>query len=99
MRVGRITRRRRAAGWMRRRAGAGLAAAGLAGLEVNHPDHDQAQRDHLTALAASLDLAVTGGSDDHGELTGYRIGCDTTGAGELARLVAAATGAAPVTGS
>lgn len=78
---------------------AGLAAAGLAGLEVSHPDQDQAQRDHLTALAASLDLAVTGGSDDHGELTGYRIGCETTRAGDLARLAAAATGAAPVTGT
>ena len=77
---------------------AGLAAAGMIGLEVAHPDQDQAERDRLSTLAASLDLAVTGGSDDHGELTGNRIGAETTGADVLARLVAAATGAAPVTG-
>jgi predicted metal-dependent phosphoesterase TrpH len=76
-----------------------LAAAGMAGLEVCHPDQDQAERGRLTALAGRLGLVVTGGSDDHGELTGYRIGTETTGAGVLDRLVAAATGAAPVTGS
>src|SRR5262249_4219999 len=55
-----------------------LAWAGLAGLEVAHPDHDQAERLRLAALAADLDLATTGGSDDHGSLTGYRIGSETT---------------------
>jgi predicted metal-dependent phosphoesterase TrpH len=54
-----------------------LARAGLAGLEVQHPDHDQAERSRLGALAADLDLAPTGGSDDHGSLTGYRIGQET----------------------
>ena len=54
-----------------------LAAAGLAGLEVDHPDHDQAERGRLRALARDLDLVATAGSDDHGELTGYRIGCET----------------------
>ena len=49
-----------------------LARAGLAGLEVQHPDHDQAERSRLGALAADLDLVPTGGSDDHGSLTGYR---------------------------
>ena len=54
-----------------------LARAGLAGLEVHHPDHDQAERFRLGALAADLDLIPTGGSDDHGSLTGYRIGRET----------------------
>ena len=56
---------------------AALAAAGLTGLEVNHPQHDEQQRQELTALAAALDLIPSGGSDDHGELTGYRIGTET----------------------
>ena len=56
---------------------AALAAAGLAGLEVSHPDHDHSQRLRLAALAASLGLAASGGSDDHGSLTGHRLGCET----------------------
>jgi 3',5'-nucleoside bisphosphate phosphatase len=54
-----------------------LAAAGLAGLEVWHPDHDEAERSRLAALAARLDLVPTGGSDDHGSLTGHRLGSQT----------------------
>jgi predicted metal-dependent phosphoesterase TrpH len=55
-----------------------LTAAGLAGLEVFHPDHDDAVRESLLALAASLHLVPTGGSDDHGDLTDYQIGRETT---------------------
>jgi 3',5'-nucleoside bisphosphate phosphatase len=66
---------------------AGLAAAGLAGLEVAHPDHDFSERTRLTALASDLGLVVTGGSDDHGDLTGYQIGRDTTTADALDRLL------------
>jgi hypothetical protein len=43
-----------------------LAGAGLGGIEVFHFDHDQGERARLTELAASLDLIMTGGSDDHG---------------------------------
>lgn len=43
-----------------------LAAAGLAGLEVDHPDHDADQRAELRAIAARLGLLVTGSSDHHG---------------------------------
>ena len=64
-----------------------LAAAGMAGLEVAHPNHDQAERHRLAALAASLDLVPTGGSDDHGSLTGYRIGCETTSPEAYERLL------------
>lgn len=75
---------------------AGLAAAGLTGIEVRHPDHDHSKREHLTTLAATLGLVASGGSDDHGELTGYRIGCETIAADEYQRLLGQATGAAPV---
>jgi predicted metal-dependent phosphoesterase TrpH len=70
-----------------------LAGAGLAGVEVAHPDHDEDMRAELTALARSLGLAVTGGSDDHGELTGDRIGTEVTSADDFAALIAGATGA------
>ena len=75
-----------------------LAAAGLAGIEVDHPDQDRAQRDHLRALATDLGLVASGGSDDHGGLTGYRIGCDTISPENYQRLIAQATGAAPAGG-
>ena len=56
----------------------GLAAAGLGGLEVFHPDQSAAERARLLALAHDLGLVATGGSDDHGSLTDYRLGCETT---------------------
>jgi predicted metal-dependent phosphoesterase TrpH len=77
---------------------AGLAAAGLAGIEVWHPDQDQAQRTALRDLAARLNLVASGGSDDHGELTGCRLGSDTIAPDAYERLVSQATGAAPVSG-
>jgi 3',5'-nucleoside bisphosphate phosphatase len=77
---------------------ADLAAAGLHGVEVWHPDQDQAQRAHLTALAADLGLVASGGSDDHGALTGYRIGCETIAPEEYRRLLSQATGTAPERG-
>ena len=57
---------------------AGLAAAGLAGVEVWHPEQPPAERSRVRVLADELGLVPTGGSDDHGALTGYRIGCETT---------------------
>jgi predicted metal-dependent phosphoesterase TrpH len=75
-----------------------LARAGLAGLEIAHPDHDQAQRERLRALASSLGLIATGGSDDHGELTGDRIGRERTAPDQLDRLLAGGSGAAVMTG-
>lgn len=72
-----------------------LAAAGLAGLEIAHPDHDHAKRLRLTTLAASLNLIACGGSDDHGSLTGYRIGQETTAPDAYERLMSMAVGPAP----
>ena len=76
---------------------AGLAAAGLAGLEVFHPDHDHSERTRLTQLANSLDLVMTGGSDDHGAFNDSGLGSETTPPGQYERLLALATGARPVT--
>lgn len=67
-----------------------LAAAGLAGVEVFHPDQSDTERAGLLALARDLGLLATGGSDDHGSLTGYRIGCEITGAHAYHALVARA---------
>jgi 3',5'-nucleoside bisphosphate phosphatase len=77
---------------------ASLAAAGMSGIEVRHPEQDPAQRSRLAALAGRLGLVASGGSDDHGELTGYRIGSEVVGSAEYDRLVSQAVGAVPVTG-
>jgi predicted metal-dependent phosphoesterase TrpH len=73
-----------------------LAAAGLAGLEVDHPDHPAATRESLRSVAVSLGLLVTGSSDDHGSLTGHRLGCETTAVAVWEALRERASGAAPV---
>lgn len=69
-----------------------LAAAGLAGVEADHPDHLPQDRAGLRATAAALGLAVTGSSDDHGALTGDRLGAETTAPDDFERLAAAASG-------
>jgi predicted metal-dependent phosphoesterase TrpH len=66
-----------------------LAAAGLAGIEVDHPDHTAPERVRLRSLAGALDLAVTGSSDDHGDRTGNRLGCESTTEENLQRLLGA----------
>ena len=76
---------------------AGLAAVGLAGVEVFHPDQPDAERARLLALSHDLGLLATGGSDDHGGLTGYRIGAETAAAGVYEALVAQTTGSRPMT--
>ncbi len=75
---------------------ADLAAAGLAGLEVDHPNHEAQDRAELRRLATTLRLLALGSSDDHGSLTGHRVGCETTSPGDYERLVALATGAKPI---
>jgi predicted metal-dependent phosphoesterase TrpH len=66
--------------WVTNEQIARLAAVGLAGVEVFHPDQSEAERARLIALAHDLALVTTGGSDDHGSLTDYRLGCETTSA-------------------
>ncbi|MGQ0764477.1 MAG: PHP domain-containing protein [Gemmatimonadota bacterium] len=50
-----------------------LAAAGLDGLEVFYPRHDDAETGRLLALARAHDLLITGGSDDHGDVNEGRL--------------------------
>ena len=45
---------------------ADLATVGLGGVEVDHPDHSQEDRELLRELAAAHDLVTTGSSDYHG---------------------------------
>jgi predicted metal-dependent phosphoesterase TrpH len=73
-----------------------LAGRGLAGVEVWHPDQDFPERAHLLNFADDLGLVATGGSDDHGTLTGHRIGCESVAAEAYQQLVERATGAVPV---
>jgi predicted metal-dependent phosphoesterase TrpH len=70
-----------------------LAGAGLAGVEVAHPGHDAAGRAELADLVRALGLVGTGGSDDHGELTGDRIGTEYTSGDDFEQLIAGASGA------
>jgi len=55
-----------------------MAAGGMGGLEVDHPDHDEDQRRHYRELANALDLVPTGASDCHGARYDYRLGQETT---------------------
>lgn len=72
-----------------------LAAAGLAGLEIDHEDHEPAAREGLRALAAELDLLVTGSSDHHGSgKAGHHLGLNTTAPAQYARLLELAADAA-----
>ena len=75
-----------------------FAAAGLDGLEVDHPDHDEPTRARLRALAGSLGLLVTGSSDYHGFVKTIPIGANTTDPAVFEELVARSTGAAVVHG-
>ena len=43
-----------------------MAAAGMRGLEVDHPDHPPEMRERYRTLAGELGLIATGGSDCHG---------------------------------
>ncbi|MGZ6791779.1 MAG: PHP domain-containing protein [Mycobacteriales bacterium] len=71
---------------------ADMAAAGLAGLEVDHPDHPPEARAHLARLAGELGLLTTGASDFHGANKVVGLGDHRTAAGAYDELVARATG-------
>jgi hypothetical protein len=64
-----------------------MAERGMAGLEVDHPDHSPEQRERYRTMAERLDLVATGASDCHG--TRYdpvRLGCERTDPDALAEL-------------
>ena len=67
-----------------------LAAAGLGGLEVNHPDHDDPMRARFGALAQRLDLIATSSSDYHGNDHGGAIGANAADDDVVAALRARA---------
>ena len=69
---------------------AALAAAGLAGLEVDHPDHSPEDRALLRGLAGELDLVTTGSSDYHGTNKTTPIGAETTDPAQFEALLARA---------
>ena len=63
-----------------------MAAGGMAGVEVDHPDHDDEQRARYRGVAERLGLVATGASDCHGERYGFRLGCETTDAERVDEL-------------
>ena len=74
-----------------------MAAAGLGGLEIDHPDHAPDDRAELRRLAVELDLVVTGSSDYHGSRKTQGLGAETTAPAELERLLGQASGRGVVT--
>ncbi len=73
-----------------------MADAGLVGLEVDHPDHDAADRAHAAGLARELGLIATGSSDYHGTNKTTQLGACTTDPAEYERLLALPSAQRPV---
>jgi predicted metal-dependent phosphoesterase TrpH len=63
-----------------------MAAGGMVGIEVRHPDHDEEMRAKYAAIAERLDLVATAASDCHGERYGFRMGEERTDAETFAEL-------------
>lgn len=63
-----------------------MAAAGLAGIEADHPDHTPGHRDRYRDLARGLGLEITAGSDYHGEAKTNQLGSATTPRSVVERL-------------
>jgi predicted metal-dependent phosphoesterase TrpH len=66
-----------------------LVEAGLDGIEVDHADHSDDDREALRKIAASLGLIVTGSSDYHGSGKGpeFALGANVTDPEEMAKLL------------
>ena len=78
---------------------AALKDEGLAGIEVDHQDHEERDRETLRAIARNLDLVVTGSSDYHGDgKVDHDLGCNTTDPEDFARLVDLARASAAASG-
>jgi predicted metal-dependent phosphoesterase TrpH len=66
-----------------------LAADGLDAIEARHSDHDAPTEAKYRRLAGELGLAVSGGSDFHGEMAGHgvsKLGLVTLPADDFERL-------------
>ncbi len=77
---------------------AAMAAAGLVGLEVDHPDHDSTDRAHAAGLARELSLIATGSSDYHGDNKAVRLGQCTTRPEAYEQLLALPAARRPTAG-
>lgn len=73
-----------------------MRAAGVAGFELGHRENQQPALSRLRALADANDLIVTGSSDYHGRGKPNLPGENTTSDEMVARIIARATGSAPV---
>ena len=68
-----------------------LKDLGLAGIEVDHQDHSDADRAELRGIAGDLDLVVTGSSDHHGlGKVDHDLGVNTTDPEQYERLLSLA---------
>ncbi|MBN9621136.1 MAG: PHP domain-containing protein [Actinobacteria bacterium] len=75
---------------------ADLAAAGLVGMEVDHPDYDPDDRAHAHGLAADLGLVGTGSSDYHGRNKTTGLGARLTDPAAYGQLLDRSTALRPV---
>lgn len=76
---------------------AAMAAAGLVGLEVDHPDHGLEDRARAARLASDLGLIATGSSDYHGtNKNRNHLGVCTTAPDQFQALLALNSARRPV---
>lgn len=76
-----------------------LKRTGLAGVEVDHQDHDPDTRKALRTVAEDLDLVITGASDHHGlGKLDHDLGVHTTAPAQFERLLELAASAAAASG-
>jgi hypothetical protein len=73
-----------------------MAAAGLAGIEVDHRDNAPEARERLRQVAAELNLLVTGASDYHGTGKENRLAEHTTAPEVVQALLAQSNAPVPV---
>lgn len=66
---------------------AAMTAAGLVGIEVDHPDQDRADRAEAAGLARELGLVPLGSSDYHGANKTVRLGACSTAPESFERLL------------
>lgn len=75
---------------------AAMAAAGMVGLEVDHPDHDDTDRAHAAGLARDLGVLGTGSSDYHGTNKPTALAARTTTPDTYERLLSLPSARRPV---
>lgn len=75
-----------------------MAAAGLVGLEVDHPDQGPDDREHAAGLARELGLLPAGSSDYHGRNKTTHLGACCTTPDVYEKLLALPAAGRPVSG-